>query len=626
MWGRFLVNINQKSSNQIVFQALEGLKCMEHRGACGADGISGDGSGVTTQIPWSLLDDYFKESILSVPRQGLGLAMVFLPNDFVKEIHKVFQWVAEQNGFKIIGWRPVPIDKNVLGMQALANQPVIHQCLVSSDSLTDDNLERQLYILRKKIEKNISQTNLNLNKQFYICSFSSRIVVYKGMVKSEVLGQFYKDLYNPRYFSNFAIYHRRFSTNTMPKWSLAQPMRFIAHNGEINTLLGNLNWMRSKEPMLSHQYWNNCIEDLKPITNLENSDSSNLDAALELLIASGRSPQESLMILIPEAYENQPSLEKFPEIVDFYEYYASLQEPWDGPALVVFTDGKIVGATLDRNGLRPARYCITNTGLVMVSSEAGAVEIAAETILQKGRLGPGQMFCVDMVNQIVLDNWTIKQSIANKFPYKKWIHQYQQILPTQPYLDDLSVHSTEMVKLHTAFGYTSEDVELVIEHMASLAKEPTFCMGDDTPLAVLSQKPHLLYNYFKQRFAQVTNPAIDPLRESLVMSLAVYIGSKGNILRPSDYMARSIKLKSPVVNENELLQLSSSGYKVAKISTFFNQDNNQLLQKINQICDQCLDFVNNGVEILILSDKKMFYYQIRFLYRHYFLLVQYIII
>nr|YP_010728614.1 ferredoxin-dependent glutamate synthase [Phymatolithon calcareum]WEA76786.1 ferredoxin-dependent glutamate synthase [Phymatolithon calcareum] len=600
----FVVNINQKSSHQIILQSLEGLKCMEHRGACGADGMSGDGSGITTQIPWDLLNNYFNKSLLdTIQRKSLGLAMVFLPGNFIKEIHKVFQWVVEQNGFKVIGWRPVPVDNNVLGLQAFKNQPIIQQCLVYSDTLTGDNLERGLYILRKKIEKNIAQTNLNLNKQFYFCSFSSRVVVYKGMVKSEVLGQFYKDLSDPLYLSNFAIYHRRFSTNTMPKWSLAQPMRFIAHNGEINTLLGNLNWMKSKEPILSHPYWNQSIKDLRPITNLENSDSANLDAAVELLIASGRSPQEALMILIPEAYDNQPALDKFPEIVDFYEYYAGLQEPWDGPALVVFTDGKMLGATLDRNGLRPARYCITNNGLVLVSSEAGAIKIDPNTIVKKGRLGPGQMLCVDMINNIILDNWTIKQSIANKFPYKKWIYQYQQILEPQLYLDDVGINSIEMVRLHTAFGYTSEDVELVIEHMASLAKEPTFCMGDDTPLAVLSEKPHLLYNYFKQRFAQVTNPAIDPLRENLVMSLAVYLGSKDNILEPSEQMARSIKLKSPIINENELLRLFSLGYKVKKISTFLSQDDRGLSHKIKQICHECLNATINGVEILVLSDK-----------------------
>ena len=598
----FIVNINRKPAHQIVLKALEGLKCMEHRGACGADNMSGDGSGVTTQIPWFLLDNYFKDVVFNERlKKSMGVAMVFLPSNFIDEIYKIFEWVASQNGFEVFAWRSVPVDKNVLGEQAYESQPVIHQCFVVSKTLVGDALERELYVLRKKIEKNVAQ--INLSKQFYFCSFSSRVIVYKGMVKAESLGRFYLDLLNPMYISSFAIYHRRFSTNTMPKWSLAQPMRFIAHNGEINTFLGNLNWMRSKESTFSHVYWNKCLEYLKPITNLESSDSSNLDAAVELLIASGRSPQESLMILVPEAYQNQPELKKYPEIVDFYEYYAPLQEPWDGPALVVFTDGKIVGATLDRNGLRPARYCITNTGLVIVSSESGVIQLDPSTVISKGRLGPGQMFCVDMINNIVLDNWTIKQSIANKFPYKKWIYKYQQILQQQSYLDDLGIPSVEMIKWHTAFGYTSEDVELVIEHMASLAKEPTFCMGDDTPLAVLSQKPHLLYDYFKQRFAQVTNPAIDPLRESLVMSLSVYIGSKGNILQPSDYMARSIKLKSPIINENELLQLPLLGYKVTKIETFFSQLYEELSEKISQICRKCVYAINNGVEIIILSDK-----------------------
>lgn len=303
------------------------------------------------------------------------------------------------------------------------------------------------------------------------------MIVYKGMVKAEALGLFYQDLSNTDYKSNFAIYHRRFSTNTMPKWSLAQPMRFISHNGEINTLLGNLNWMKSKEPILGHNYWCNCIDDLKPITNVENSDSANLDAALELLVASGRSPQEALMILIPEAYNNQPELSGSTEIIDFYEYYSHLQEPWDGPALVIFTDGKIIGATLDRNGLRPARYCLTSTGFVFVSSEAGVIEIDPGIVIQRGRLGPGQMFCVDMVNRLILDNWTIKHSIANKMPYQKWLTEYQESLNDYNYIDDLVLDSAEIIRLHTAFGYSNEDVELVIEHMASLAREPTFVWG-----------------------------------------------------------------------------------------------------------------------------------------------------
>lgn len=600
----FLANIHQLSSHQLILRALHSLKCMEHRGACGADGISADGSGIMTAIPWNFFIKYVKLNVTQVPKyNNLGLAMVFLPVEFIEEIKKIFQWVAEQNGFKIILWRSVPVDKNILGKQALKNQPVIQQCIVSSNNVVADDLERSLYILRKKIEKNIAQTHLNLNKQFYFCSFSSRTIVYKGMVKSEVLGQFYKDLTNPMYMSHFAIYHRRFSTNTMPKWSLAQPMRFIAHNGEINTLIGNLNWMKSKESILVHKSWEIFKNDLQPIVNLDNSDSSNLDAVVELLVASGKSPQEALMILIPEAYDKQPELKKFPEIIDFYEYYAVLQEPWDGPALVVFTDGKILGATLDRNGLRPARYSITSDGLVILSSEAGVLELKPENIIEKGRLGPGQMLCVDMINKVLLDNYSIKQSIANKFPYKKYLYKYQQILSLQSYLEDISINSLDMLQQHTAFGYTSEDVELVIEHMASLAKEPTFCMGDDTPLAVLSEKPHLLYNYFKQRFAQVTNPAIDPLRESLVMSLAVYLGPKGNLLHSLDTISKFIKLQSPIINEAELIKLFSMGLKVVKVSTYVNQRDLSFNKSIKKLCLECLDYVSKEFHVIVLSDK-----------------------
>ena len=597
----FLANISCQSSHQLILQSLHALKCMEHRGACGADGISGDGSGIMTQIPWELLDKDIANNVLN--SKSLGLAMLFLPSNFIQEIQDLFKWVAEQNNFQVVKWRSVPTNDSVLGSQALKNRPIIKQCIVSSNSLTGDHLERGLYILRKKIEKNIAQAGLNLNRSFYFCSFSSRVVVYKGMVKSNVLGQFYKDLVNPLYVSNFSIYHRRFSTNTLPKWPLAQPMRFIAHNGEINTLLGNLNWMKSKESILLHNTWKNLKEDLKSITNLENSDSSNLDAVVELLIASGKSPQEALMILIPEAYENQPTLKKFSEIIDFYEYYAGLQEPWDGPALVLFTDGKILGATLDRNGLRPARYSITSDGLVIVSSETGVVNVKTEKIIKKGRLGPGQMLCVDMINGVLLDNFVIKKSVASKFPYGNWLHSCQNQLSSCPYLEDLGIDSIEMLRLHTAFGYTSEDVELVIEHMASLAKEPTFCMGDDIPLAILSEKPHLLYDYFKQRFAQVTNPAIDPLRESLVMSLRMYLGPKGNILEPSPIMSRFIKLNSPIINEKELLQLSFLGLKVCRISTFFATHSMDLVKSINIVCLQCLECIKEGAEIIILSDK-----------------------
>nr|QCI07292.1 glutamate synthase [Leiomenia cribrosa] len=600
----FIAQINQLPSHDVVLKAMNALNCMEHRGGCSADRVSGDGAGITTQIPWKLFNNFIsKVSIKN--HQSYGVAMLFLPSENYRAIEKICSWALEEDNFNLLGWRQVPIDESVLGMQAKINQPVIKQFIVHSKTLVGDELERALYISKKKIEKLIAQANLNLNKQFYFCSFSSRTIVYKGMVRSEVLGKYYLDLYNKEYESSFAIYHRRFSTNTLPKWPLAQPMRFIAHNGEINTLLGNLNWMKSKQALLEHSSWKQKKDILIPITNSENSDSANLDAVLELLIQSGKSPQEALMILIPEAYNNQPALRDFPQIIDFYEYYSNLQEAWDGPALVVFSDGKIVGATLDRNGLRPARYLITNNGFISLSSETGIFDISPKEISKKGRLGPGQILCVDLINNLVLDNWSVKQSIANKFPYKKWIQEYSQVLKVEEYLEEVTSNIAEINRLHTAFGYTNEDVELVIEHMASSAKEPTFCMGDDIPLAILSEKPHLLYDYFKQRFAQVTNPAIDPLRESLVMSLNIYLGPKGNLLEPSDYMAKFIKLNSPIINEKELSQLSNYGFETAYINTFIDQDPkiDNFSKEIEKICQKCADYIQGGSSIIILTDR-----------------------
>nr|WCH55484.1 glutamate synthase [Hypnea pseudomusciformis] len=598
----FIAQINNSPSHALVLQALNALICMEHRGGCSADGVSGDGSGIMTQIPWKIiLKNIFLDSNYDV--DYMAVANIFFPNKNCEHLRKICEWVLEEEELSLIIWRNVPVDSSVIGKYANITQPFIQQLVVSS-KLKGDYLERKLYITRKKIEKLIAQTLSDFNKQFYICSFSSRTIVYKGMVRSEVLSHYYLDLSNVMYQSNFALYHRRFSTNTMPKWPLAQPMRFMAHNGEINTFLGNLNWMKSKEVLLRHKYWDICQQVLLPITNSENSDSANLDAVLELFVQSGKSPQESLMILIPESYRKQPALKNFPEIIDFYEYYDNLQEPWDGPALVVFSDGKTVGATLDRNGLRPARYSITNSGFISLSSEVGVSHFNENEVVQKGRLGPGQILCIDMVNNKVLDNWTVKQVIASKFPYRKWLQEYQKSFKFQEYLDNLMLDSIDISRLHTAFGYTNEDVELVIEHMASSAKEPTFCMGDDIPLAVLSKKPHLLYDYFKQRFAQVTNPSIDPLRENLVMSLNTSLGSKGNLLNPEDYMASFIKLESPIINEKELASLYDYGFKVSSINTYIKQaDRGIINQAINKICQKCVDDVNSGVQIIILTDR-----------------------
>ncbi|NJO39691.1 MAG: glutamate synthase large subunit [Cyanobacteria bacterium CRU_2_1] len=611
----FIADQYGRASHAIIAKALVAATCMEHRGGCSADQDSGDGAGLMTAVPWELLGEWLTAqgvgaiSTMQMGTAQLGVGMVFLPQaesaaTIARDI--VAQVLAEEE-LTGLGWRVVPVKPEVLGTQARENQPQIEQIVVRSADLEGDALEQRLYLARKRIEKAMiasAQQNPEL-QEFYICSFSSRTIVYKGMVRSEVLGLFYEDLANPSYQSAFAVYHRRFSTNTMPKWPLAQPMRILGHNGEINTLLGNINWMMAREADLEHSCWGDRLSDLKPIVDPEKSDSANLDSLMELLVRSGRRPLETMMIMVPEAYQNQPDLANYPEIVDFYEYYSGIQEPWDGPALLAFSDGKKVGATLDRNGLRPARYCLTRDGLVVVGSEAGVVEIPEEDIIEKGRLGPGQAIAVDLEKHEIQKNWQIKQRIASLHPYRQWLQEHRKMLQPQPFLDTPQMDTVSLLKYQTAFGYTLEDVEMIIEEMASQGKEPTFCMGDDVPLAVLSDKPRLLYDYFKQRFAQVTNPPIDPLRESLVMSLSTQLGERGNLLDVKPDYAHLLKLESPVLNDVELDHIRQSGFETASLSTLFKiADGPDGLQyAVNTLCQQATAAVREGKKILILSDR-----------------------
>ncbi|MBW4451566.1 MAG: glutamate synthase large subunit [Nostoc indistinguendum CM1-VF10] len=630
----FIAHRQNHTSHEIVEKALGALSCLEHRGGCSADQDSGDGAGVLTAIPWELFQqDFAQRGKEFSSTNNIAVGMIFLPQDqeAARKARTTVEQVAAEEKLTVLGWRVVPVQPDLLGVQARENQPQIEQVLLASVDKSGDELERQLYITRRRISK----VATNISEEFYICSLSSRTIVYKGMVRSTVLGSFYQDLKNPAYKSAFAVYHRRFSTNTMPKWPLAQPMRLLGHNGEINTLLGNINWMMAREATLNHPVWGvgaaspqeTRIKELKPLVHIDNSDSATLDNVLELLVCSGRSPLEALMIMVPEAYQNQPSLRDFPEIVDFYEYYSGLQEAWDGPALLVFSDGKKVGATLDRNGLRPARYVITKDDYIVVASEAGVVDFPETDIVEKGRLGPGQMIAVDLVNHEVLKNWEIKQRIAKQHPYGEWLQQYRQelkqIVSSQSSdvngngnghlaVENGNGHSTTdtidkqtLLQRQTAFGYTTEDVEMVIHPMAIAGSEPTFCMGDDIPLAVLSTKPHLLYDYFKQRFAQVTNPAIDPLREKLVMSLKVELGERGNLLEPKAEYARRLKLESPVLTDAELEAIKLSGFATAELSTLFAIATGPggLKAAVQSLQAQAAQSVRAGAKILILSDR-----------------------
>ncbi len=597
----FIADQQGQSSHDLVAKTLVALGCMEHRGGCSADRDSGDGAGIMTAVPWAVLNQWAASAgWAKLTPASTGVAMVFFPQDEgTRDLAKQsIDAVFASEGLTLVGWRGLPTNPEVLGVQARENLPVMEQAIVTS-GLSGDELERQLYVARKKMESAIE------SPEFYVCSFSSRTIVYKGMVRSEVLGQFYRDLTNPEYMSNFSVYHRRFSTNTMPKWKLAQPMRLLGHNGEINTLLGNLNWTMAKQSSFAHENFGDQIESLKPVVNPTNSDSANLDNVFELMVHSGHSPMESLMIMVPEAYKNQPALLEHPEITDFYEYYSGLQEPWDGPALLAFSDGKKVGANLDRNGLRPARYAITRDGYIVVGSEAGVVPLDESEIIEKGRLGPGQMIAFDLETHEILKNWDVKKQIASQHPYGEWLRQNRATLNAEQFGDRKLYDEQALLRLQTAYGYSAEDVDMIINEMGAQGKEPTFCMGDDAPLAVLSAKAHLLYDYFKQRFAQVTNPAIDPLREKLVMSLNISLGARGNLLKPTPQLARSLMLESPVLIESELASIQSGEIPTATLSTLYDisAGPDGLAAAVQSLCDRAAAQVRNGKAILVLSDR-----------------------
>ncbi|CAA6654040.1 unnamed protein product [Spirodela intermedia] len=574
----FIANLKNEPSHKIVEDALVALGCMEHRGGCGADNDSGDGAGVMTSVPWDLYNNWAdKQGLPSLDKYKTGVGMVFLPkNDkALEEAKKVIANTCLKEGLEIVGWRPVPVNESVVGYYAKETLPNIQQLFVKV--LKEDNvddLERELYICRKLIERAV--TTEEWSNDLYFCSFSNQTVVYKGMLRSEVLGQFYLDLQSDLYKSSFAIYHRRYSTNTSPRWPLAQPMRLLGHNGEINTIQGNLNWMQSRETTIKSPVWRGRENEIRPYGNPKGSDSANLDSAAELMLRSGRSPAEALMILVPEAYKKHPTLSiKYPEVVDFYDYYKGQMEAWDGPALLLFSDGKTVGACLDRNGLRSP--------------------------------WPGMMITVDLQNGQVYENTDVKKKVASAHPYGKWLNESMRSMKPVNFLSSPVMDDELVLKHQQAFGYSSEDVQMVIETMASQGKEPTFCMGDDIPLAILSQKPHMIYDYFKQRFAQVTNPAIDPLREGLVMSLEVNLGKRGNLLEVGPQNAEQVILSSPVLNEGELETLmKDTGLKPQVLPTFFDIGkgiDGSLQKALEELCEAADEAVRSGSQLLVLSDR-----------------------
>ena len=612
----FITSITGRKSHQMVVDALTMLENMEHRGACGCDHDSGDGAGLLLQIPhWFLLEECLALDI-QLPEPGsYGVGMVFLPRDVAVRTtaRGLIDAAAAQLGLRILGYRPVPVNPAGIGVTALGGEPVMEQVFVARpvDVATTEDFERKLYVLRRLIVQNVKDTLPGGLDDLYFASLSSQTIVYKGQLTTYQVRGYFPDLTDERVTTGFGLIHSRFSTNTFPSWRLAQPFRYLAHNGEINTLRGNLNWFYAglrtyASPFFSAEE----MAMLLPVIDAGQSDSACLDNIVELLLHCGRSLPHVLMMLVPEAWDGNEQMDPLKKA--FYEFHATFMAPWDGPAALNFTDGRLVGAMLDRNGLRPLRYVVTNDGRVLVASEAGVLPIPEEIILEKGRLQPGKMFVVDTVAGEIITDAEIKHQAASRQPYGDWLRNYQIWLdeleePRQVFSD---LGAAAVLKYHQVFGYSREDIETVILPMALEGKEAIGSMGVDVPLAVLSDQPQHLSSYFKQFFAQVTNPPIDPIRERLVMSLATFIGNNGNILDEDKMHGHCVALRHPILANHQLEKLRSidTGLFHAKtLQTYFKADGQpgSLESGLARLCRYAEDAVNDGFEVLILSDRAL---------------------
>jgi glutamate synthase (NADPH) large chain len=607
----FVANIEGRKSHDIVLKGIQVLINLTHRGACGCDPETGDGAGILIQIPHSFFDRECTKLGFTLPAPGeYGIGMVFLPVDRQERMlcEGILEKVAKEHGLTVLGWRDTPINGEMIGRVARSSQPYIEQIFVRrAPGMDQDALERKLYVVRKHAERVVAESDLKEKGFFYLPSLSSRTIVYKGLLLAPQISRFYKELGDPEVMSALCMVHQRFSTNTFPSWQLAHPYRYISHNGEINTLRGNVNWMSARQSVLASPLFGDDIEKLLPIITPGGSDSAMLDNAVELLTLSGRSLPHVMSMLIPEAWDHDPEMPE--DVKAFYEYHASLMEPWDGPAAVAFTDGRIIGAKLDRNGLRPGRYLVTNDGLVVMASEAGVLPIKPENVRMTGRLAPGRMLLVDTEQKRLISDEEIKKHLASRKPYAQWVKDNQITLDHLPSPENVEPtdHKTILMR-QRIFGYTDEDLRTILLPAATKAEEPVGSMGIDTPLACLSDKPQLLFNYFKQSFAQVTNPAIDSIREGLVMSLNTYIGCEGNILDEAPKNAHTLKLRHPVISNwrlEKLRQVIWGDFLATTLSTLFRVDGGEVeLEKaVESLCKRASEAIKAGYTLLILSDR-----------------------
>ncbi|MEJ2705922.1 MAG: glutamate synthase central domain-containing protein, partial [Sedimentisphaerales bacterium] len=577
----------------------------------GADETTGDGAGILFQIPHEFFLAEAAELGFSLPEPSrYGAGVVFGPKnaEIREQCERLLEAAIGYYGMKVLGWRDVPTSRDCLGRIALAAEPVIRQVFVDGAGFKDDVLERHLYMARRRAERLAAEKLGQEAEDFYVTSLSSRTICYKGMFMAWQLFEYYPELADERVVSALAIVHQRYSTNTFPNWQLAQPFRCIAHNGEINTLSGNRNWMRARETVMSSEIFGDDIRDLLPVLKPEMSDSACFDSALELLVRSGRSMSHSMMMMIPEAFG--PKYHISTDKRAFYEYHSSIMEPWDGPAAMVFTDGRLIGGTLDRNGLRPCRYLVTTDNLAVIASEAGVVEFPPEKIRKKGRLRPGHMFLVDIEQGREVSDNEVKGKIARQKPYRRWLDENRNELRGLFDAPRLVAGDPQTITQRMrAFGYTREELKMILTPMAVYGQEPVGSMGNDTPLAVLSDRPKLLFNYFKQLFAQVTNPAIDPLREGLVMSLMVFTGKKRNLLTETPQHCRQLKLPHPILTNEDIERLRSvarEDFRVATLMARFNADTADPGASLRQ----ALESLIAGAERAIKCDQSLYGFRV----------------
>jgi glutamate synthase (NADPH/NADH) large chain len=606
----FVAHIKGEKSFDIIKRGLEVLERMEHRGAEGADNKTGDGSGIMIQIP----HEYYRELVPGLPESGAYVTgLVFLPSSDTGDAEACaaeLERIIENEGQRIIAWRDIKTDNTGIGNIAKASEPLVRQIFITGKSdQHQDILERKAYLIRKQTESGIRDSSIRNRQAFYIPSLSSKTIVYKGMLTPHQVKLYYPELTDRRMKSAMALVHSRFSTTTFPSWDLAQPFRILAHNGEINTVKGNRFWMQAREADFESEIFGEDIRKILPVIDPGKSDSASFDNALEMLVATGRSLPHAIMMLIPESWNDKNPIPE--DLKYFYEYHSTFMEPWDGPASMVFTDGRYIGGTLDRNGLRPSRYIITKDDMIVMGSEVGVQTFEPEQIAFKGRLLPGKLLLVDTLEGRIIPDEEIKNTIAHQKPYRKWVQDHRVVISDIEFHGEAPVEIPEkkLHEMHLMHGYNREDINELIIPMITTAQEPVSSMGTDTPIALFSERPQRLFNYFKQTFAQVTNPAIDPIREELVMTLTSYIGSEKNLLSEKEDHCTMIKYYRPVFTNRELeslRQIKNPDFRSATLDILFpaNEGEEALAAAMENLCKTAEELIDRGVNFLILSDRK----------------------